>query len=65
LERAVSRRQAAGLDRFERERAGFFERIRAAYLRRATAEPGRFCVVDASRSAAEVRRDVLAAVLGP
>jgi dTMP kinase len=64
LERVVSRRSPAGLDRFERERAGFFERVRAAYLRRAAAEPRRFRVVDATRSAMDVRLDVLAAVLG-
>jgi dTMP kinase len=65
LGRAVSRRSAAAPDRFERERTDFFERVRTAYLRRAAAEPRRFRVVDATRSATEVRLDVLAAVLGP
>ncbi|MBL8447282.1 MAG: dTMP kinase [Zoogloeaceae bacterium] len=37
-------------DRFEREQAEFFERVRAAYLGRADADPGRFCVIAADRS---------------
>jgi len=61
----VSRRTGTGaLDRFESERAEFFERIRAAYLRRAAAEPQRFRVIDASRNAEKVSDDVRAAVLG-
>jgi dTMP kinase len=35
-------------DRFERERAEFFERVRAAYLELAEREPGRFRIIDAS-----------------
>lgn len=45
-------------DRFEREGAAFFERTRQAYLDRVAADPGRFHVVDASRSVAEVRADL-------
>jgi dTMP kinase len=41
-------------DRIEREREDFFERVRAAYLARAEAEPDRTRVVDASASADEV-----------
>ncbi len=37
-------------DRFEREQDTFFQKVRAAYLERAAAEPGRFCVLDASQS---------------
>jgi dTMP kinase len=37
-------------DRFEREQADFFARVRAAYLRRAASAPGRFCVIDAGQS---------------
>ena len=35
-------------DRFERESLPFFERVRTAYLDRASAEPGRFAVIDAA-----------------
>lgn len=41
-------RVRAELDRFEQEDLRFFERVRSEYLRRATAEPTRFAVVDAS-----------------
>lgn len=37
-------------DHFEREQLDFFERVRTAYLERATAEPGRFRVIDASQA---------------
>lgn len=48
----------AGRDRIEAEHADFFERVRAAYLHRATADPRRFRVIDASRPQAEVERAV-------
>jgi dTMP kinase len=41
-------------DRIEQEPEGFFERVRAAYRARATLEPGRWRIVDASRGQAEV-----------
>ena len=41
-------------DRYEQEEAVFFERVRAAYLRRAAAAPGRFHVIDGSASRSEV-----------
>ncbi len=41
-------------DRFERETVNFFERVRAGYLQRASAEPGRFRVIDAGRRRGEV-----------
>lgn len=43
------RRQARAADRFEAEDLAFFQRVRAAYLEQAAAEPGRFLVIDAAR----------------
>ncbi len=54
LRRARHRNAGAAADRFESERAEFFERVRAAYLARAAAEPGRIAVIDAGQSADEV-----------
>ena len=54
-------------DRFERERADFFERVREAYLQRAEAEPERLRRVDAGVPLAEVQaelRDVLTEFVG-
>ena len=45
-------------DRFEREDVDFFERVRAIYLERATHEPDRCRVVDASQSIKAVRAEV-------
>lgn len=58
---ARARGTSAG-DRFEREQRDFFERVRAVYLARAAAEPGRFRVVDAGGSVEQVGAQVLAAV---
>jgi dTMP kinase len=60
---AQARAQGRTLDKFEEEAGGFFDRVRAAYLELARAEPARFHVIDASRPLAEVRArigDVLA-----
>jgi len=43
------------LDKFENERQEFFERVRAAYLERAAADPQRIRIVDSSRPVADVR----------
>jgi dTMP kinase len=51
-------------DRIERERTDFFERVRAAYLQRAAAEPARFRVIDAGQAQEDVVRSVLAALDG-
>ncbi|MCM8594570.1 dTMP kinase [Accumulibacter sp.] len=50
--------QARSLDRFEREQAGFHERVRRAYLERAAAAPWRIRVIDASQSPEAVGRTV-------
>jgi dTMP kinase len=42
-------------DRFEREPADFFERARAGYLDRAARYPGRFRVIDSTRSIADIQ----------
>ena len=60
LARAQARRGPA--DRFEQERVPFFERVRAAYLQLAQAQPGRFCVVDAGRDLTQVQASVAAAL---
>ena len=49
-------------DRIERERDEFFERVRAAYLARAAAEPARIRVLDASRPAADVAATAVSAL---
>jgi len=43
-------------DRFEREQRAFFERVRAAYLRRADEQPGRIQVIDASGGVADIQK---------
>ncbi len=45
-------------DRFEQEQAAFFERVRAAYLRIASENPGRVRVVDATRSPEEIKKEL-------
>ena len=42
-------------DRFEREKAEFFERVRATYLAIATAEPQRVRVIDATMTLSEIQ----------
>lgn len=54
LERARQRNRGQQTDRFELERAGFFERVREGYLARVAQEPQRFRVVDAALPLAEV-----------
>ncbi len=59
LARARTRNAGAVEDRFEREQSEFFERVRAAYLTRAAADPARIAVVDATRSVDEIGASVL------
>jgi dTMP kinase len=56
----VSRERLAGksLDRFERADRAFFERVRAAYLARARAEPARVRVIDATAQLPEIRKAI-------
>lgn len=65
----VARRRLAGsgkkLDRFEREDEAFFERVRAAYLARARAEPRRVRVIDAAADMAAIRKNLEGALLFP
>jgi dTMP kinase len=53
----MARRQAASaeLDRFERERDDFFERVRNVYLERAARDPQRLRVIDGTQSLDHVR----------
>ena len=59
LERARKRNAGAERDRFERERAEFFDRVRSAYLARAAAEPRRIIIVDAGQPAEQVGERIL------
>lgn len=51
-------RKRGELDRFEQEDLDFFQRIRDAYLARATAQPSKYHVIDAARSLSEVSDQV-------
>lgn len=52
----ANRRSVA--DRFESERLAFFERVRAAYLERAQAEPARIRVIDADAPLDAVQAEI-------
>lgn len=45
-------------DKFEREKADFFNRVRHEYLRRAEEFPNRFRVIDSSRSIGAIRETI-------
>ena len=49
-------------DRFELERAEFFERVRDGYLQRSRAEPVRIAVIDAAQGVDQVTADILKAL---
>jgi dTMP kinase len=49
-------------DKFERESADFFTRIRNAYLQRAQQNPARFRVIDSNQPLAEVAKSVVEAI---
>ena len=62
MARASVRNGADGPDRFESERADFFERVRQCYLSRAAREPQRFRVIDASAGVDQVEASVRTAL---
>ena len=64
LDRVRHRNQGTGTgaDRFERERAEFFERVRGVYLARAAAAPARFAVIDAGDTPQRVTAALITAV---
>lgn len=47
-------------DRFEQEKQAFFEKVRNAYLTRAQAAQGRYCILDASQSLETVQAEIVA-----
>ena len=59
---ARARTRLGSPDRFEAERSEFFERVRAAYLRRATSDSSRIRVIDATAPAGQVAAAALAAI---
>ncbi len=50
------------LDRFEQEQADFFERVRAAYLKRSNDDPERFVIIDSSQPKERVAERVCQAI---
>jgi dTMP kinase len=62
-QRAAARNEQRGMtDRFEHEKRSFFEKVRAAYLARAAAEPKRFAIVDAGVGREEVANAIRTAL---
>jgi dTMP kinase len=57
-------RRARSADRLEAEPAEFHERVRAAFLALARAEPSRYLVLDATRPTAEISREIQDRVRG-
>ena len=64
FQRILKRNEAAGkgLDRMEREKASFHEKVRGGYLGLAKRWPERFRVIESDRSVEAVTADVLAEV---
>ncbi len=52
--------QRGQLDRFEKERHVFFERVRAAYLRMASTNPMRYSIISADQPLVNVQENILA-----
>ena len=57
-------RRRSRQDRYEKQDAAFFQRVRQYYLDQAAAVPERYRVIDAQRPVAEVRAEVLEALQG-
>lgn len=55
---ARARRRSAEPDRMEEEPLAFYEAVRQGYLALAAREPGRVCVLDASRAPEEIARAI-------
>ncbi|WP_036552034.1 dTMP kinase [Neptunomonas japonica] len=55
-------KERGALDRFEQEKHDFFEKVRQGYHHRLRAEPGRFALIDASRSLENVQQQIAAAL---
>lgn len=54
--------QTRDMDRFEREAADFHERVRQAYFARVSADPQRFCVLNADRPIEVIQADIVQAL---
>jgi dTMP kinase len=55
---AIARSRTSAIkapDRYEKEQAAFYERVRAAYLRRAAEERARILIIDSNQSLEEVK----------
>ena len=59
MQRARERNAGAAADRFESERAEFFERVRDIYRARAAAEPERIASIDAGQPVDRVAAEIL------
>jgi dTMP kinase len=46
------------LDRFEQEKTEFHERVRAAYLARAAATPGRIRIIDSRQTLEQIQKQL-------
>jgi len=59
VEQGLARAGERGeLDRFEKEKVEFFERVRKTYLERASQNPGQYRIIDASQSIAGVQQQL-------
>lgn len=51
-------RQRSALDRFEREKLAFFQRVRDTYRQRAKQSPSQYRIIDASQDKTNVSKDI-------